>query len=101
MITVEVAYATPKKQQIISLQVPEGTVALEAVKQSGIAEVFPQINIETDPMGIFGNTLGARGLAVAAKYILKEGDRIEIYRPLIADPKEARRQRAQRRPIKP
>lgn len=101
MITVEVAYATPEKQQIISLQVPEGTVALEAIKQSGIAEVFPQINIEADPMGIFGNTLGARGLAVAVKYILKEGDRVEIYRPLIADPKEARRQRAQRRPIKP
>lgn len=94
LITVEVAYALPDKQKIIALQVAEGSTAREAVIRSNIKVDFPEVNPESAPLGIFGNTLGARGLPVAEEYLLKSGDRVEIYRPLIADPKEVRRQRA-------
>ncbi len=95
-IPVEIAFATPQKQLIKTLNVVAGTTAKQAVIQSNIAEVFPEINIETNAMGIFGNTLGSKGLVGADEYILKAGDRVEIYRPLIADPKEARRKRAEK-----
>lgn len=94
MITVEVAYALPDKQKIISLQVQEGCSAREAVALSRINIDFPEIDLASAPLGIFGNTLGARGLPAAEDYALKSGDRVEIYRPLIVDPKEVRRQRA-------
>ena len=94
MPNIEVAYATPEKQKIIALQVAEGCTAFDAAVQSGIDTIFPQIQFESDPMGIFGNNLGSRGLPPAKEYVMREGDRVEIYRPLIADPKEARRQRA-------
>lgn len=89
MITVEVAYALPHEQKIIALQVEEGTTAWEAVVKSGIAGIFPQIDVDNDPMGIFG-----KALRDPKKEVLKAGDRVEIYRPLIADPKEARAKRA-------
>lgn len=89
MISVEVAYALPKEQKIISLKVEEGTTAYEAVKLSGIERIFPQINIESDPMGIFGKAIKDPKTAV-----LKDKQRVEVYRPLIADPKEARAKRA-------
>lgn len=93
-IKVEVAYATPEKQKIVEVLVDEGTSAQLAVDQSGIEKHFPGVDMVAAPKGIFGNALGARGMPEAADYILKEGERVEVYRPLIADPKEARKQRA-------
>ncbi len=93
-IVVEVAYALPEKQKIIELTVPCGTTALEAVKLSGIQCEFPEIDIESAKMGIFGQALGTKGLKKAHEHELQEGDRVEIYRPLKSDPKEARRRRA-------
>lgn len=96
MINVEVAYALPHRQKIIALLVEPETTAVEAVRRSGIVKVFPEIDIETAKMGLFGQSLGTKGLKPAAEYHLKAGDRIEIYRPLVADPKEARRRRAEK-----
>ncbi|MDG1813105.1 MAG: RnfH family protein [Porticoccaceae bacterium] len=95
MITVEVAYALPEKQALLTLSVPAGTTALEAVEQSGILISFPQIDVNSDKMGVFSQVLGTKGLDEPASYRLRERDRIEIYRPLIADPKEVRRRRAE------
>ena len=89
MIEVEVAYALPNKQKIYALMVEEGTTALEAAKCSNVLADFEGLNLESSKMGIFGQTI-----KVPAKYKLQNGDRVEIYRPLIADPKEVRRKRA-------
>ncbi|RYY77001.1 MAG: RnfH family protein [Gammaproteobacteria bacterium] len=90
LITVEVAYALPHKQKIISLLVEPGTTALQAVERSGIVKYFPEINIPTAKLGIFGESLGSK----SASHVLHAGDRVEIYRPLLVDPKDARRKRA-------
>ena len=95
-IFVEVAYALPERQQIIELQVPLGTTALDAVKNSGITDEFSDLDIENLKMGIFGKCLGVKGSKTPKEYILKNMDRVEIYRPLILDPKEIRRLRAKR-----
>jgi hypothetical protein len=84
---VEVAYATPDDQLILSLQVSPGTTLLQAVERSGILERFPEIDIVSARVGIFGKM-------AKQDAELKPGDRVEIYRPLIADPKEARKKRA-------
>ncbi|GGB99441.1 UPF0125 protein [Marinobacterium zhoushanense] len=89
MITVEVAYALPHEQKIVAVQVEQGCTAYEAVIKSRIAEVFSQIDPDNDPMGVFG-----KAIRDPKKEVLKAGDRVEIYRPLIADPKEARAKRA-------
>lgn len=89
MITVEVAYALPTEQKIIALQVDEGSTAYEAVARSRIVELFPEININEAPMGIFG-----KAIKDPRAQVLTAGDRVEIYRPLIADPKEVRAKRA-------
>ncbi len=86
-IMVEVAYALPKQQVIIPVKVPQNTTALEAIKASGIEKQFPEINPDTAKIGIFGK-------ACKPDTALRELDRVEIYRPLIADPKEVRKQRA-------
>lgn len=96
LITVEVAYALPHKQKIIALLVEPGTTALEAVKRSKISDYFPGLDVETAKMGIFGQSLGTKGLESADKHVLHQGDRVEIYRPLTSDPKEARRKRAEK-----
>jgi putative ubiquitin-RnfH superfamily antitoxin RatB of RatAB toxin-antitoxin module len=88
-INVEVAYALPDKQTIIALEVEEGTSMYEAAKQSGIDQRFPGVDLENSDMGIFG-----KGERDPKNTSLKEGDRVEIYRPLIADPKEVRKKRA-------
>src|SRR5690606_35948461 len=95
-ITVEVAYARPDKQKIIELLVEPGTTAYVAACKSGIIEIFPEINLETAKMGIFGVALGTKGLKPPREYELSPGDRVEIYRPLISDPKEVRRKRAEK-----
>jgi putative ubiquitin-RnfH superfamily antitoxin RatB of RatAB toxin-antitoxin module len=95
LISIEVAYALPDWQKIQSIQVARGTTALEAAKQSGIQSHFPNLDLDSSAMGIFGNELGSRGLSAPDEYLVRQGDRIEIYRPLTADPKEVRRQRAE------
>ena len=89
LITVEVAYALPERQAIVELQVEEGTTALDAARRSGITDRFEGIDLDNDKLGIFGK-------AVAPSQVLRAGDRVEIYRPLIADPKEVRKARAAR-----
>lgn len=86
-ITVQVAYARPERQCVLDLTVEAGTTARQAVRASGITDVFTEIDPEAAPIGIYGR-------AVDDEHPLREGDRVEIYRPLTLDPKEARRQRA-------
>lgn len=86
-ILVEVAYALPQQQLIVELMVPQGTTAEQAVEQSRIQQKFPEIDLAQNKLGIFGKL-------IKADTVLRERDRVEIYRPLIADPKEVRRQRA-------
>ena len=88
-MTVEVAYALPHKQAIIEVEVPEGTTALEAAQQSGIADKFEDIDLDNAKMGVFGKV-------VSPKQVLQAGERVEIYRPLQADPKAVRKERAAR-----
>lgn len=83
---VEVAFAREDKQQILELMVNQGTTLEQAIEQSGILTLFPEIDLNVNKVGIFGK-LGKKTAE------LKEGDRVEIYRPLIADPKEVRRKR--------
>ncbi|MBE0439679.1 MAG: RnfH family protein [Gammaproteobacteria bacterium] len=87
-ITIEVAYALPTEQVILSLEVPEDCTVEEAIKRSGILEQFSQIDITTDKVGIFGKMC-------KLNTTMHDKDRIEIYRKLIADPKESRRQKAE------
>ena len=83
---VEVAFARPDKQVILAIDVEPGATVEKAIEVSGILEQFPEIDLSTNKMGIFGK------LSKPATE-LKPGDRVEIYRPLIADPKEVRRKR--------
>ena len=87
-INIEVVYALPDQQTLLKLVVPVGTTVEEAVLASGIIEKHPEIDLATNKMGIFGKLTKA-----AAE--LRDQDRIEIYRPLLADPKEVRRRRAE------
>ena len=86
-ILVEVAYARPEKQIIIPLKISSGTNVKAAIIQSGILALFPEIKLDATKVGLFGKI-------TTLDNVLREGDRVEIYRPLIADPKEIRRQRA-------
>ncbi len=89
-IPVEVAYALPEEQEVIALEVAPGTTLIEAVKMSAIADHFPQIDIDHDKMGIYGKIM-------PRDTVLREHDRVEIYRPITCDPKEVRRQRARKK----
>lgn len=86
-MTVEVSYARRDQQMIIPVVVEEGTTVEQAIELSGIRGHFPEIDLGKNKVGIFGKLckLGQ---------VLRERDRVEIYRPLIADPKEVRKQRA-------
>jgi putative ubiquitin-RnfH superfamily antitoxin RatB of RatAB toxin-antitoxin module len=86
-ITVEVAYARPEEQRIVSLEVMPGTTLRQAIEQSGILEHFSDIDPANAKVGIFGKLK-------KLDETLRAGDRVEIYRPLIADPKQVRKQRA-------
>ncbi len=86
-ISVEVAYARPGEQRIVSLQVPKGARVGEAITRSGITDIFPEIDLGEAKLGIWGKL-------TREETELQAGDRVEIYRPLIADPKEARKKRA-------
>ena len=84
---VEVAYALPDKQSLISLEVKEGTTLIEAIEASGILETYGQIDLTRNKVGIFSKF-------ATLDTVLREKDRVEIYRPLIADPKKVRKERA-------
>ena len=86
-IAVEVAYARAEEQVVLALELPAGSTLREAVERSGILERFPEIEPGSMKAGIFGKLK-------KADQVLQAGDRVEIYRPLIADPKEVRKQRA-------
>lgn len=86
-ILVEVSYAKPDVQVIIPLYVDQGTTLEQAIQQSGILDNFPEIDLDKNKVGVFSK-LAKRNVE------LREKDRVEIYRPLIADPKEVRKQRA-------
>jgi len=90
MIHVEVAYAWEDVQVILGLDVPQGATLEQAIQQSGILERFPEIDLDKNKLGIFGK-ISKRDA------ILREHDRVEIYRPLIADPKVSRRKRAEKK----
>lgn len=91
MIRVEVVYARPDVQRLITLDVPAGTTMVQAVERSGLLAEFPEIDLASAPMGIFSK----REDNPAAR-VLQPGDRVELYRPLEMDPKEARRLRAEK-----
>ncbi len=87
-INVEVIYALPSEQLLLKVQVPQGSTVQDAIRQSGLLDRYPDIDLEKNKVGIFGK-LSRLDAAV------REKDRVEIYRPLIADPKEIRRKRAE------
>jgi len=84
---VEVAYATPVRQEVIPVSISAGCTAQHAAQLSGIGKIFSDIDWTNIRLGIFGQR-------VSADHLLTAGDRVEIYRPLLIDPKESRRQRA-------
>lgn len=86
-IKVEVAYALPEEQVIVPLEVETGTTLQQAIKRSGILQRFMEIDLKTNKVGVFGKLSKLDS-------VLRANDRVEIYRPLLADPKEVRRQRA-------
>lgn len=88
-IVVEVAYALPDKQYLYRVKVPEGSSVEQAIIASGLLEIRSDISLQENKVGIFSRT-------VKLHDEVQSGDRIEIYRPLIADPKDLRRQRAER-----
>ena len=92
-IPVEVAYAKKDQQVIIPLQVKPGTTVIEAIQLSGILAQFPEIDLEKNKVGIFSKISKTDA-------VLREKDRVEIYRSLIADPKESRRKRAEKKQSK-
>jgi len=89
LMPIEVAYASDDQSWLIPFEVEEGTTVQQAITSSGILEQCPDINLQTNKVGLFSKIIEL-GVPVRA------GDRIEIYRPLILDPKEARRLRAEK-----
>ncbi len=89
LLHVAVAYARPDTQVVVELRVPPVTTVAEAIRRSGLLGRFPEINLEKNAVGVFGELVGLDDA-------VRNGDRIEIYRSLIADPKAIRRERAQR-----
>jgi len=87
-MNIEVVYALPQEQVLLKVQAPPGATVIEAVKLSGVLEKHPEIDLDKNKLGIYGKLSKADAA-------LRDKDRVEIYRPLIADPKEIRRQRAQ------
>jgi putative ubiquitin-RnfH superfamily antitoxin RatB of RatAB toxin-antitoxin module len=87
ILRVEVAYATQEEQVVVPLEMEPGTTLEGAIRHSGLLRRFKEIDLAKNQVGVFGK-LGRLNSS------LREGDRVEIYRPLIADPKQVRRQRA-------
>jgi len=88
-VSVEVAFALPQRQTLLSLSVPAGSTVQQVIEKSGILTSYPEIKLDLNKVGIWSRT-------VKLDELVKQGDRIEIYRPLIADPKDMRRRRAEK-----
>lgn len=86
-ITVQVCYALPERQALVTMALDSGATVLDAVRASGLLGRYPEIDLDRNKVGVFAKL-------VALDTPLRDQDRVEIYRPLIADPKEVRRQRA-------
>lgn len=87
---IDVIYATPAEQEVIEVELPDGATVREAIVMSGVLTRFPEIDLAAAAVGIFGER-------AALDDPLEQDDRVEIYRPLLADPKEARRRRARKK----
>ena len=87
MLEIEIVYGLADRQVLKSMTVIEGTTVREAALQSSLEVEFPELDLQQAPLGIFGKV-------VKSETVLRDGDRIEVYRPLLIDPKEARRKRA-------
>ncbi len=87
-INIEVVYALPDEQILFKKAVSEGATVMEGIQASGVLEKYPALDLATHKLGIFGKL-------TKADAVLRDRDRIEIYRPLLADPKEVRRRRAE------
>jgi len=87
-INIEVVYALPNEQILLKRSVPAGTTVAAAIQSSGMLDKHPEIDLAVNKLGIFGKL-------TKADAVVRDKDRIEVYRPLIADPKEVRRQRAE------
>ena len=87
-ITVEIVYALAHQQTLLKVKLPAESTVTQAIQACGILAKFPEIDLATNKLGIFGKL-------AKADTVLRDKDRVEIYRPLIADPKEVRRQRAE------
>ena len=87
-ITIEIAYALPLKQELVHLDLPSGSTVQQAIDASGLRQRHPEIDLAKNKVGVFGKL-------TRLDAPLRDRDRVEIYRPLIADPKEVRKQRAE------
>ena len=87
LINVELVFASDQVQKLLSVQVAEGITALDAISNSDLPQYFPEIDFTACPLGVWGKP-------VPGAHILKEGDRVEAYRQLLRDPREARRELA-------
>lgn len=86
-IQIEVAYAKPERQEVVRVKLPEGSTVQQAIEASGLLQRYPEIDLARSKVGIYGKL-------AKPDTGLRDRDRVEIYRPLIADPKEVRKQRA-------
>ena len=89
-LKVEVVYALPEREDAVSVSLPAGATALDALRASGLLERHPEIDLARQRIGVYGRVVGAEAR-------LRDGDRVEVYRPLAVEPKEARRRRALRK----
>ncbi|MDR8367428.1 MULTISPECIES: RnfH family protein [Pseudomonas] len=89
VIEVEVVYAAVDRQVLLTVIVPMGATVRDALFKSGLSSEFPELDLASCPVGVFGKVV-----AEPAIRLVQAGDRIEVYRPLLADPKEVRRLRA-------
>jgi len=91
VLEVEVVYATPERQACYALRLNSGATLADAIRACGVLEDFPEI------ADLARNRVGIHGVLVKGAQVLRDGDRVEIYRPLSADPKDARRARVKRK----
>lgn len=86
-ISVEVVYPLPQKQEIFTVRLAAGASVRQAIEASGVLQKYPEIDLSKNKLGVFAKM-------AKPDAVLRDKDRVEIYRPLIADPKEVRKQRA-------
>lgn len=87
LLSIEVVYALPQRQDLVSLKLPAGSTVAQAIEASGLLAKHPEIDLTKNKVGIYGKLS-------RLDTVLRDRDRVEIYRPLVADPKEVRRRRA-------